>query len=84
MEASVTDLLHSPGEFLDVVRRGESVEIEEEEGRHVATLQPAPRTMSFGRIADMMEQMEPDPETAAAIEAEIRKARAGAAGRSTP
>jgi len=40
--------------------------------------------MSCGEFANMMEQVEPDPETAAAIEDEIRRARAGMEGRSTP
>ena len=40
--------------------------------------------MSFGEFADMMEPMEPYPETADAIDDEIRRARAGMAGRSTP
>lgn len=33
------------------------------------------RTISFGQIAEMMERFGGDPETADAIEAEIKKAR---------
>ncbi|MFM8420546.1 MAG: hypothetical protein ACKOEQ_10555 [Verrucomicrobiota bacterium] len=83
MKVSALDFLRAPAEILDAVRRGESVEIEEE-GRHVATLQSASKTLSFGEFADMIERMEPDPETAAAIEDKIRRARAGLAGRSNP
>ncbi len=74
MTASVTDLRRKTSDLIDAVKRGESVHIEAH-GRPVATLEPGMRTISFGQIAEMMERFGGDPETADAIEAEIKKAR---------
>ena len=74
MTASVTDLRRNTSDLIDAVKRGESVHIESH-GKPVATLQPGMRTIPFGRIAEMMKQFGGDPETADAIEAEIKKSR---------
>lgn len=74
MTASVTDLRRKTTELLDEVKRGKDVEIESH-GKPVARLAPGLKTISFGQIADMMERAGGDPETAAAVEAEIQKSR---------
>jgi antitoxin (DNA-binding transcriptional repressor) of toxin-antitoxin stability system len=74
MTASVTDLRRKTSDLIDAVKRGESVEIVNH-GKPVARMDPSLKPTPIAEFVSLLKQFGPDPDTADAIETEIKKAR---------
>jgi antitoxin (DNA-binding transcriptional repressor) of toxin-antitoxin stability system len=74
MTASVTDLRRKTTDLIDAVKRGESVEIVNH-GKPVARMDPSLNPTPIAELVRLLREFGPDPETADAIEVEIKKAR---------